>query len=351
MQNEEKKTDICYSPFCLAEIDTWGNVHPCCPRYTNFYAFGNIYDQTFDEIWHSEKAEFFRNKILNQDYSLCNRDICMEYKNISVTEEQRKNPETIIQCKHLRLAYDVCCNVACITCRDKIRRDRNKRKDEIYEKILPVLQNLETIQVNNAGDVFSSPHSRQLVQKITSNFPHIRFIIDTNLTLCSESMYKKLGLEGKVKSMHCSIPGYSQKTYDKIVRAGNWKHVMKNLRFIVSEKDKGNIEDIAIIMVFHKYNYMEMPKMAKLAKDLGIITIFSAYQPWKVAKLADDYENMAVFRPSHKNFKDFLLVISHKDMYGSHIQVEPFLEELRKDLKPWKYDLIKNARYNLLQYQ
>ncbi len=68
---------ICGYPFWHAEIDCDGNVSCCCPDYTDFYFFGNIFKQKFEDIWFGEKWQNFRKKVMNCDYEHCNLDMCM----------------------------------------------------------------------------------------------------------------------------------------------------------------------------------------------------------------------------------------------------------------------------------
>ena len=102
MNNTNK--DICYMPFYMAEISENGNVYPCCPRFIDFYSFGNLFENNFQEIWFSEKANNFRNKILHNDYSLCNRNMCTSFsprKREEVLYNWRKNSSTSLIISHL----------------------------------------------------------------------------------------------------------------------------------------------------------------------------------------------------------------------------------------------------------
>ena len=244
---------VCYLPFYMAEISDDGNVYPCCPRFVDFYSFGNLLENNFQEVWHSKKANDFREKILNNDYSLCNLDICT-YSNKRNKEDILKHWENDKSCKYLKLAYDTVCNVACKTCRDEIKLAFSDKQKEITEKIIPLLDDVEIIELSTSGDVFASKNGINLINYVE---------IDTNGILLTKELYEKLNLRGKIKDIRISIPGATEKTYNKIVCKGNFSAVMKNLKFIAKEKEKGNIESVTITMVISKYNYKEMAKMAE----------------------------------------------------------------------------------------
>ena len=68
----------CYQPFDEIEIYNSGRVYTCCPSFfKEDYYLGNIFEvDTFDEIWYSDKAIELRKRIIQNDFSLCNTDIC-----------------------------------------------------------------------------------------------------------------------------------------------------------------------------------------------------------------------------------------------------------------------------------
>ena len=107
-----EKYAICTFPFDSAQISMQGDVFVCCPPWCNSYSFGNIYEQSFDEIWNGEKAKEFRRQFINENYNICNLDLCVKdcSHNIVPTEVVPK-PKTFIFC------YDSLCNVKCIFCR------------------------------------------------------------------------------------------------------------------------------------------------------------------------------------------------------------------------------------------
>lgn len=313
---------VCYLPFYMAEISDNGNVYPCCPRFVDFFSFGNLFENDFQEIWLSEKANNFRKKILQNDYSLCNLDIC--------TYSCKKEKEIILKdwsqkptCKFLKLAYDTVCNVACKTCRDEIKLSFTSKQKEITEKIFPLLKDVETIELSTSGDVFASKNGINLINHVTNNHPNIMFQIDTNGILLTKELYEKLNLRGKIKDLRISIPGATEKTYNKIVCNGNFSSVMKNLKFIVEEKEKGNIESITITMVISKYNYKEMAKMANIAQELNISVSYTCYQPWEHTALARKYKEIAVFEPDNPLYKDFLRQLRKKELTSNVCYFEP----------------------------
>ena len=317
-----KDDEVCYLPFYMAEISDNGNVYPCCPRFVDFYSIGNLFENDFQEIWFSEKANNFREMLLNSNYSLCNRNICTGFspqKKEQVLYEFKKNSS----CKFLRLAYNNVCNIACRTCRDELKLHDTDKQKYITKKIMPLLENIEKIQMSTAGDVFASKDGIELLKYVINNYPNISLMIDTNGILLTPKLYETLKLRGRIQDLQISIPGATKKTYEKIVCKGNFDAVMRNLKFISQEKEKGNIHSVYINMVISKYNYKEMIKMAKIVKKLNLSVRFTCYQPWEHTTLAKKYEELAVFEPNNPLYKSFLKQLKKKELLFDCCSFEP----------------------------
>ena len=309
----------------MAEISENGNVYPCCPRFIDFYSFGNLFENNFQEIWFSEKANNFRNKILNNDYSFCNRNMCTSFsprKREEVLYNWRKNSS----CRYLRLAYNNVCNVACKTCRDEFKIKDTDNQKELTKKIIPLLENVEKIQLSTAGDVFASKDGIEFLKYITTKHPNIVFVIDTNGILLTDKLYETLNLKGKIENLHISIPGATKKTYDKIVRNGNFDAVMNNLQFLSQEIENGSISSITINMVISKYNYKEMSRMAKIAKKFKVSVLYTCYQPWEHTLLSKKYDELAVFETNNPLYKSFLNQLRKKELLFDCCRFEPRID-------------------------
>ena len=107
------------------------SVYTCCADFINFYSIGNIYNESFENIWNGEKAIALREKMLNADFSLC-KDICHRkysdcYKADDYFPIMKKYPEEI------SVGTDNSCNVACKICRDNIIHTKFDEKQVLEE--------------------------------------------------------------------------------------------------------------------------------------------------------------------------------------------------------------------------
>ena len=166
-----EKHAICTFPFDSAQISMQGDVFVCCPPWCNSYSFGNIYEQSFDEIWNGEKAKEFRRQFINENYNICNLDLCVkDCSHKIIPTEFVPKPKTFIFC------YDSICNVKCIFCRSCHQKQDLSYFDENMDSIISnMLENAENVVLSGVGEALFSPHSRKLIKRISELFPNVRF--------------------------------------------------------------------------------------------------------------------------------------------------------------------------------
>ncbi|MCR5260415.1 MAG: SPASM domain-containing protein [Candidatus Gastranaerophilales bacterium] len=329
-----KKHRICMAPFTEVEISEEGNVNCCCSSYTNEYFFGNIYEDSFDEIWNGEKAKAFRQDIIDGKYTYCNRDIC----NFGRLRPVKYPPS--IEAPYPRfvtIAYDRTCNLMCTTCRDHLIRQSKFSEEELNENVdkfyLPICQNAREVILNSIGECLISKHSRRLIKKAAEKYPNLKFNIMTNGVACNRIVMEQLGLMDKISTLQVSIHAATEETYNKITRTGNFKYVMKNLKWI-SEQHKKRIFPIVLInFVVHSLNYKEMIAFVQLAQELDVLASFWELQKWSgETEMLHDYEKYTVFDKNHPEYNDFLEILKDPIFRDSdHCVLNSLFKTLRKE--------------------
>ncbi len=337
---------ICAEPFEKIETDYDGSVYFCCAHHSsskttpeNSFSLGNIFENSFEEIWNSNKAIEIRTKILNNDYSLCTN--CVRKQNPTVFFKEKSSDLKPVLEKYpieVRLSHDEECNVNCIFCRERIQRnseDKVKKYDELIDSLfIPLLKDAQFINPNISGDVFASKHSRKLVKSIADRYPNIKFEILTNGVLATPNMLKELNLlaGGKIRNLVISIHAVTKETYNKIVRSGNFDMLMQNIEYITKLKNEGIIGSTTFNFVVNSYNYTEMPAFARFAMEHNAYASF-----WEIRnynqELADSYKELAIHLPEHPEHKKLLEVL--KDSIFDYMidnklgEFFPVLENLR----------------------
>lgn len=335
MKNDIKK--ICVYPFWHAEIDCDGNVSGCCPDYTDFYFFGNIFKQPFQEIWNGDKWVNFRKDIISCNYEKCNLDMCMgldDTQFISNTPKKGldikpKNPQFVT------LSLDPSCNVKCIFCRDKkhfINKDDLKKiTDMIDNYFIPMLENVEIVTLNGAGELFASKFCKQLIQKATEKYEQIKFDIFTNGLSCNEKTLKIFGLKNRINMVTVSIHAASEETYNKIIQYSDFNKVMDNCKYLSELKKSGEINDFALTFVVTSLNYHEIPDFIELAVSLDAYPNIWPVRPFNNCKVCKEIEKYDITKKAHPEHKKFLEVLRSPVLRKYHTlaneQIKSLLEE------------------------
>lgn len=304
---------ICSRPFSFVEVDFRGDIYCCCPSWIRGFSLGNIFKNTFDEIWHSENAIELRNRILNNDYSFCNLSICSP-KFTTFTEDLVTN---IKFPRVVKFCHDRECNYGCITCRDSVITTPNIMLKILNSKIknvfLPMLKNAELVSLSGNGDPFASRHYRELILEINKEYPNIKFVIHSNGSLLNEENLNRLGLTYKIDKVKISLPSLDPETYFKITRSKRLDDVISNLKFLSSLKLKGIINEVQLCFVVQKMNYQEMPRIFEFAESLDFNVSFWEFRNWGT-QYGQTYKEAAVFEQDHPEFFDFQRILS-KDIF------------------------------------
>jgi len=318
----------CLAPFENIEIHSGGDIYPCCPDY--LYnpptAFGNIVDADFKDIWNGPRFNEIRQKILNNDYSLCDRKIC-DYNASSYTEDfdaSKQGPKKIFLC------YDQECNYRCITCTDKILTNTDEElktlDNTVLPKILSLLKDAESIMFSG-GDPLAARHSRQLIKAVCEKNTKAKLCFFTNGYFFNEQNMKELGVE-KIKTLSISINAATRETYNKIMRIDAFDRIMENLKFASDWKKQGKLEDIDINFIVHSMNYKEMIDFVKIAEKFDAKAIFWEYRPWPNTEMEKHYKEVAVFEPYHKDYQKLKKILHNPIFKSKHCVLYPLMQNI-----------------------
>ena len=300
-----EKHAICTFPFDSAQISMQGDVFVCCPPWCNSYSFGNIYEQSFDEIWNGEKAKEFRRQFINENYSICNLDLCVkDCSHKIIPLEVVPKPKTFIFC------YDSLCNVKCIFCRSCHQKQDLSYFDENMDSIIEnMLENAENVVLSGVGEALFSPHSRRLIKRISEKFPQVKFSLISNGILCDRENLEELGIIDKLISITISLHATKKETYDKLVINGDFNKVMNNLNFLSELKKERKLDRFILNFVVNAYNYKEMVPYMQMAQKIGATVGFLELLELETNK--DIYEKINIFNERHPEFNKFVKVLKN----------------------------------------
>lgn len=317
----------CLVPFNNVGIHPDGSVYTCCPPWVKWHSIGNIYENNFEDIWYSEKAKELRRKLINNDYSFCERSICSSFSECDV----KGLNEIADYPKYVSFCHDHECNYQCITCRDETRFHTDEHLEFLNGKIetvfLPMLNNAEKVYLSGSGDPFASRHCRELIKAIVKAYPNIKFNLHTNGSLLNEKNCKDLGILDKISEVDISIHATNPETYKQITVNGNFDKIYENIHWISELKRIGTVNKVTLSFVVHKLNYQEMPDFLKLAEKLDVIASFWGYRDWNTA-FGKKYKEMAIFDEFHPEYKNFHDIIAQDIFKSPNCSLNPHFKEL-----------------------
>lgn len=206
---------VCSKPFTYFQIEFDGDCFFCCPMFTD-YPIGNIFKNSFEDIWYGEKATKFRESILDGSHKFCKMDICTEASLVDEKDIKLGLP------KEVHLSYVKACNLRCITCRDKLiyeSKENTEYFDSYIDKILPFCKEAETVYLNGSGELFVSRHLCKLCRKIVEVNPKVKFFVHSNGMFLNKEMCEKFGFLDNIREVSVSVHAATEKN---IRRNSSW---------------------------------------------------------------------------------------------------------------------------------
>lgn len=326
---------FCTRPFEELEIHNTGEVYACCPNWNKFYSIGNIFKDSFENVWNSDKAIELRKRILNFDYSLCDKEGCAYLKQNFFPSKYELNCTPVMNNYPLtvKFVYDYECNIACKICRDRMKRLSDDELNLLNSKIdtffLPMLKNAKVLIINAYGDPFGSRHSRLVVQKAAKMYPDLKFDFHTNGILCDETHFKNMNITpDKIEKIRISIHAATAKTYGKIVPNGEiyFPKIIENLKYLQKLRQTNNFP-VYIHFVVCSDNFEEIPAFIDIAEEVGAVPHFWEYRQENCAW--QNPENLYVSRKDHPLHQKLVKVLQH-----------PKVKRYKDNFSPVLYDEI-----------
>lgn len=316
---------ICMNRDQTIRIHRNGNVCMCCLS-AEMNILGNIYEQSFRDVWNSVRARIGRLSIVNHTYTFCDHFRCPFLR----------GAENCLGSKDYNCAYhfqetdyplsiapevDASCNLYCTSCRNHIFVEKGEEfefwvqtiKDKLF--MLPVL-----LVLNTVGEPFASPYCLDLLEHMET--AQCKPAIYTNGTLLTSERLDGLLKKYPVLELSMSIDGATKNTYEKIRRGANYEKLRKNIAYISEKKKEGQITYWRVTFVVQRDNVKELKEFVKQAEEWGVDEIFfQEIENWGVYK-EDEYQAVRVTRDHRikKEYKKYFsqeLILNPKIHWGN----------------------------------
>ncbi len=323
---------ICDLPFKGIHVCEGGDVRVCGWTYE---CIGNLFEEDLYSIWHGEKAEKVRESIRNGSFSCCNKVACQYCANDSCDdlseEEFEKRAVVPDKPKIISNACDFICNHSCPSCRDKIfvgDKDYNDKISKISEMLLPYMNEAEMLLFSGNGDIFASPTSMEIFDKLDLVDDKCELMIQTNGVLFNQKMWEKIERFSKYSIQFTVTPNSFERQTYKYLSGGhdNLDKMIENLYFLRDLRKKNLIKKFDISIVVQDTNYKELPSFVKRCiEDFECDTVVIKPVYYWFALTPEQYWFKDILNPLHPYFNDYMEVLKdpilkHEKVYfwGAH---------------------------------
>ncbi len=298
--NDESYYDVnCLQMDRTLRIAKTGTVYLCSPCDDQpINTMGNMLEENFESVYQSTRAQICRLALLNHTYTFCNKNRCPVLSGIKncADNTSREAYEYMVPQypDSISLSVDTNCNLYCQSCRNHVFTESGKDIEVFVESVKEDIVHLPVrLMLNTSGEVFASKYCLNLLHA-PETMRRDNIAIYTNGTLLSSekvdwllNVYKKLELS-------ISIDAATEETYQKLRRGGDYNTLLKNIEYIVKQKQAGKIAYWQVTFVCQRENIQEMQQFVTQAKQWGVDTIGINYiENWGVYG-EEEYQKVSI---------------------------------------------------------
>lgn len=317
----------CRAPLTDIQIYDNGEVCNCCFTWLPSY-IGNVMEKPLREIVEGRIAEAVRTSVSDGTFKYCSVELCpslSEAVNLSkvslpLTDDAglRAAPKKKLM---IYLNYDRSCNLYCGSCRnDRILHTEETAPPKlraVHENVTAQLKELSeagydlNIHLTGSGDPFASPMYWKFLRELPADSRY-RLGLSTNGTLMTRERLS-LPYAKKVEFIGVSVDAFTEATYAKVRRGGNFTTLRNNL----DELNKMARTDLLpalrswrINFVVQKDNFREMADFAKWALSFSTMpkVWFNLIADWGHLQ-SDQFNEKAIWSKTHPDHAEFIEVL------------------------------------------
>ncbi len=136
-----------------------------------------------------------------------------------------------------------------------------------------------------------------------------------------ERAWIDLNLKGRVRNAHVSIDAARSDTYAIVRRGGTFERLLRNLAFIRSLRESGEIAWLEFSMVVQAQNFREMPEFVQLGRQFSADGVsFQMIRQRDIFSHAE-YEKAFIGSPAHPDYAKFIEVLKAPELSRPGVSV------------------------------
>ncbi|MDF7825433.1 radical SAM protein [Pontiellaceae bacterium B12227] len=235
---------------------------------------GYLDEESFEEIYHGEKAELFRTELHKGKLPILTCARCNELKRLP-----RGNalPEVRLPSRGLMLENTIGCNLDCPGCiRKEVvvgRRKMTLGLDELDQVSSGLSRlGLKKLYYFNRGEPFMSSRIHEEMQLMKKYNPDIHINTSTNGTLLNSEAKREAAL--MMDEIEFSIDGCDQESLERYQKGGSFERSYKNMKALVAARDAAGRTSPIIEWKYVLFRWNDKPgqiqQAIQLAKAAGV---------------------------------------------------------------------------------
>ena len=291
---------------------------------------GSLLDHSMPELFHGEKAEKLRGKLIHQDYSSCSIDDCPFL--MTGIEKYQVDFEGLSEYpQQLYRAFENVCNYRCPSCtihcmdEGKERQQIERNYDIIESRLKEALPHAKIIGANGQGELFCCKRTMRLLSEWEPLAPteECQVWLETNGSLFDEEHWKQIENIGKYYvRVAITVMSFDQAIYEHLSGAKYpISKIEDNLRFVKSLREKNIINYLELATVVQAENFREMPEFARrCVEEFGADRVrLRPYANWGAQNSMEEFF-MDIRNPMHPYYQEYKEVMRHPNL--SHPKVD-----------------------------
>ncbi len=332
-----KRKFICEMPFNSISFTPEGYTHCCYTSNITPYYDAN----TPKEFMNSDESKKLRKCFLKGDYSKCPEDCHIIIKGDNLKSKFWQRPIIGLGTQYgkywykkqelhskritsVSMVHDDSCNLYCKMCRSQAHGGSLPQPviDDLWNKLNDIKKQIKILGLGGSGEpLIQSKSIELLTESSASDFPKLDTVsIVSNGLEFTERFWTMIPSHLKDKiSLIISLDAASEETYKKIRLGGDFKRVMKNIKFASTL----NLKYFGISMVVQNDNFEEMLDFIDMAKRNNAHPIFGEIK---------HCPGLECHHSTSKNYDRFIEIIQDKRFDSSDV-VSNFILDIKKKLQ------------------
>ncbi|MEZ5025034.1 MAG: SPASM domain-containing protein [Chitinophagales bacterium] len=272
------KKKICYAPFNNMHFQIDGNVSACSFNYD--FLIGNVNKNTIKEIWNSENANAFREKLGNYNFDLCKScEKVLQAKNYNSFPPLKYDMHADDNAAYpTQMSFEMSdlCNFECVMCNENFSSLIRKRKglppqkfnypERFFDELLEFIPHLKIATFIGGEPLLIKSYFR-IWEAILKHNNTCSIHIQTNASYLPPRFLEML--ETGQFDIGISLDATEKTSFEQIRINADFEQIQENINVLKSFMDKGKV-NLNINFCPLVLNWKEIPKIVEYSNRLNI---------------------------------------------------------------------------------